>query len=108
MNANDSLGNMTPESNKGPVTALTWLTVWLRVSTFNVHVTLVFRSTMRVDALGHITATEVKAVVVVVIGTAVVAVDWPAMVVAMVGGNVVVPPAATRIKAMFVWFSLST
>ena len=44
----------------------------------------------------------------VVIGTAVVTVAWPATVVAIVGGNVVVPPAATKINAMLVWFNLST
>ena len=60
------------------------------------------------EMLGHEMTTDGSGVVVTVTGAEVVTVGCPAIVVAMVGGNVVVPPAATRINAMLFGLILST
>ena len=60
------------------------------------------------EMLGHEMTMDGSGVVVTVTGAEVVTVACPAIVVAIVGGNVVVPPAATRINAMLLGLILST
>ena len=106
---NDWPAVSSPESKMGPFTGSTLVMLCARPSTSKIQVTFVFALITMNELLGQWIVNVVNAsvvVVVVVVGSVVApATVEPAAV--TVGGNVVVPPSATRINATLVLFSRS-
>jgi len=106
---NDWPAVRSPESKMGPFTGSTLVMLCERSSTSNTHVTFVFALMTMNELLGQWTVSVVSAsvVVVVVVAARVLAPATVGPAAVTVGGNVVVPPAATRINATLVLFSRS-